>query len=147
MTDKPLDDVWASRDFPVLVEVTRRIDAGARAVMIDEVAETLGWEPAMVAKAGAALKRRHLIEAGGAWQSPVAYFTNVSEEAYLLTGLHPDGDDAITNLVSALRQAANQVDDPDEKTRLRRLADGFLGISKNVASGVLTAFITQQINS
>jgi hypothetical protein len=28
MTSQPLPDVWGSRDFPVLVEVARRIDAG-----------------------------------------------------------------------------------------------------------------------
>ncbi|MCW2572079.1 MAG: hypothetical protein JWO88_2137 [Frankiales bacterium] len=41
MTDK-LDDVWITRDFPVLVEVTRRMDQGERLVMAHKIAETLG---------------------------------------------------------------------------------------------------------
>jgi len=147
MTSKPLDDVWYSRDFPVLVEVTRRIDQSNDLPTIDDIATALDVTPDDVAQAGSALLRRGLIKAIGAAEIPVIRFTDVSAEAYFLTGLHPSGDDAITSLVSALRQAADQVDDPDEKTRLRRLADGLLGISKNVASGVLTAFINQQINS
>jgi hypothetical protein len=146
MTSKPLDDVWASRDFPVLVEVARRIDQGDSLPTIDDIATALDMAPDDVALAGAALLRRNLVKAIGAAEIPVVRFMDVSAEAYFLTGLHPSGDDAITSLVSALRQAADQVDDPDEKTRLRRLADGFLGISKTVAGGVLTTFINQQIN-
>jgi len=146
MNNKPLDDVWASRDRPVLVEVARRIDHGDSPPTIDDIAAALDMTPDDVARAGAALLRRGLIEVIGVDQMPVIRFTDISAEAYFLTGLHPSGDDAITSLVATLRQAADQVDDPDEKTRLRRLADGFLGISKTVAGGVLTTFINQQIN-
>lgn len=69
-------------------------------------------------------------------------FTDISGDAYLLTGLHPNGDDAVSQLVSALRQAADEVSDPDEKSRLRKLADGVGGVSREVLSGVLTAVIT-----
>ena len=71
-----------------------------------------------------------------------AGIVEVSGEAYLLTGLHPNGDDAVSQLVSALRQAADEVADPEEKSRLRKLADGVGGVSRDVLSGVLTTVIT-----
>lgn len=145
MTEKPLDDVWATRDFPVLVEVTRRIDAGENSPSVDAIAEALEMNVDDVVRAGSALKRRGLAKGIGTDQTPILRFTDVTSEAYFLTGLHPSGDDALSSLVSALQQAADQVDDPDEKTRLRRLADGFLGLPRSVAGGVLTAVINQQL--
>ena len=145
MNDKPLDDVWSSRDFPALVEVTRRIDEGARAVMVAEVAEVLDWPEDKAQQALGALRDRGLIVPGKEGPGPVAYAVGVTSEAYFLTGLHPDGEDAVTSLVQALQQAAEHVDDPAEKSRLRALADSALGISRHVLGGVLTAVITRQI--
>ena len=67
----------------------------------------------------------------------------VSGAAYLITGLHPDGDDALSDLIAALRQAANEVGDEDERGRLRRAADGLAGIGRDVGAGVLTAVLTR----
>jgi hypothetical protein len=67
-----------------------------------------------------------------------------TSEAYLATGLHPDGDDAVTQLASALSQAADAVEGPEEEEegRLRKLADGVGGVSRDVLGGVLTSVIT-----
>lgn len=138
MTDK-LHDVWTTRDFPVLVEVARLIDGGATTVRVEEVADAIGLSRDEVQRAGAALKRRGLVDAFGSTQSEVLRFRNLSGEAYLLTGLHPGGDDAVSDLIALLRQAADQVDDPEEKSRLRRLADNAGGVSRDVLAGVLTA--------
>jgi hypothetical protein len=67
----------------------------------------------------------------------------VSGSAYLLTGLHPDGDDALSRLIDGLRQAADQTADDDERGRLRRAADALGGITRDVGVGVLTAVITR----
>jgi hypothetical protein len=141
MTEK-LADVWTTRDYPVLVEVVRRLDSGERYVMADDVAASLRIDPLQVAAAGRALKRRGLITASGSMAAEIETFDEVSGDAYLITGLHPDGDDAVSRLVTALRQAADQVDDPDDKRRLRKLADEALGVSRNVLGGVLTALAT-----
>lgn len=137
MTDR-LDDVWVSRDFPVLVEITRRIDSGERFFRLSSVADELGWEVERVALAVQALERRDLVAVTkvmggfGSW-----HVDDVAGAAYLLTGLHPDGDDAVSALVDALRQAADETADPDERSRLRRLADSALGVSREVLAGVL----------
>lgn len=141
-TDK-LEDVWAARDFPVLVEVARRFDAGALSVRREDVADATGLDVDTVQLAGLALSRRGLVETKGAMQAPVLRFTNVAGAAYLLTGLHPDGDDVVSQLVSALQQAAAQQSDEDERGRLRRAADAIGGVSRDVITGVLTAVITK----
>jgi DNA-binding transcriptional MocR family regulator len=142
VTEK-LPDVWTTRDFPVLVEVARRIDAGDQTPRVEEVAATLDMPVEQVQLAGAALKRRGLVDAFGAWQAEILRFRNLSGEAYFLTGLHPSGDDAVAALVDALRQAADQVDDPQEKSRLRTLADNALGVGRDVLGGVLVNLATK----
>lgn len=140
----PLEDVWVPRDFPVLREATQRIDRGEGLVTIDTIAQALGMPESDVQLAAKALQRRGLIETMGAWQGIIG-IREVSGAAYLITGLHPDGDDALSNLVQALQQAAEQADDDEERSRLRRAADGLLGVSRSVMSGVLTAYLTSQL--
>lgn len=138
-----LDDVWASRDLPVLVEITRRIDEGDSPIDVSSVAEALGIDPEIGARAVHALSRRRLIDVKWFGGRENGWISNVAGEAYLLTGLHPNGDDLVHRLIEAAVQAAELIDDPEEKSRLRRFADGALGVSRDVMSGVLTAVLTR----
>lgn len=52
------------------------------------------------------------------------------------------GDEAISRRTDALRHAANQVDDPEEGSRLRRLADNAGSVSRDVLAAVLATVIT-----
>lgn len=101
MTDK-LDEVWTSRDCPVLREMTRRIDAGEGLVNTSDLAKALDMEERTIGLGLAALARRGLIgdlvEPMGAGYPLGA--CEVSGAAYLITGLHPDGDDALSDLNS-----------------------------------------------
>lgn len=144
MTDK-LEDVWTSRDFPVLVEVTRRIDAGENAPFASAVAEAVGLSEEDLQLAAAALVRRGLVTVHGALGVTVVRFNDVSAEAYFLTGLHPSGDDAVSGFVDALRQAADLTADPEEKSRLRGLADAALGVGRQVLGGVLINLVSRGI--
>ena len=138
-----LDDVWEMRDFPVLVEVARRIDAGERLPSIEEVANSIGMEITTAQLAAAALRRVGLLELGGPAEFD-AWFTDISPEAYLLTGLHPRGEDAILALLDALKQAETAVDDTDDKAFLRRAGSAIGSVSQNVMANVLAAYIRQQ---
>ena len=60
MTER-LEDVWISRDYPVLREVTLRIDAGDRPTL-DEVRAALGFDTVTMVRATRALDRRHLVD-------------------------------------------------------------------------------------
>jgi predicted ArsR family transcriptional regulator len=142
-----LDDVWITRDYPVLVEVTRRVDQTRRPVRPAEISEALGVSADQVQAALAALRRRGLIDTadsramGG--PATVVAVRDVAGAAYLMTGLHPDADDALTGLVEILRQAADQVGDEEERPRLRRAADAITGVSRDVMVGVMTAYATK----
>jgi hypothetical protein len=62
-----LEDVLATRDYPVLMEVTRRIDRGEHAPRAAAIAEALGMSGAEVSLAGQALKRRGLSSTITSW--------------------------------------------------------------------------------
>ena len=141
MTEK-LPDVWTSRDFPVLKEVVRRLDEGDQFIMASAIAESLDMAEEKVIAAGRALRRRGLITTSGSMAAELETFDDVSGEAYIVTGLHPDGDDAVSRLIDALRQAAENTSDPDEKSRLRQVANQIGGLSREVAAGVMTAVLT-----
>ena len=141
---EPLDDVWLTRDFPVLKEVTRRIDAGEGIAQSIDIANALGIENDKVVLAAKALDRRDLVALDQGYGGTVN-FLDVSGEAYLITGLHPNGEDALTGLVEALQQAADQVDDPEERSRLRRAAEAVRGVCRDIMTGVLTAYLTTRI--
>jgi hypothetical protein len=141
MTER-LDDVWTARDYPVLREITKRIDAGETPT-VDMIRDALGYDDQTLQLAVKALDRRHLVDGIRSDQAGIVRFTDVSAEAYFLTGLHPSGDDAVSDLADLLRQAADEVDDPDEKTRLRRAADSVLNVSRDVMVGVMTAYATK----
>ncbi len=100
MTDKPAD-VWRSRDYPVLLEVARRIDAGERAIPFEDVAHSLGRSANEAQLALHALKRRGLIVGIGVDVVEILRITDISAEAYLLTGLHLAGDDALTSCTAS----------------------------------------------
>jgi hypothetical protein len=143
MVKGKLEDVWASRDLPVLVEVTRRKDEGEGLVEGGAVADALGMELRDVQRAMTALSRRGFVTGEGTSATTGLEFVyEVSGSAYLLTGLHPDGDDALSRLIDGLRQAADQTSDEDERGRLRRAADALGSIARDVGVGVLTAVIT-----
>lgn len=143
MTEK-LPDVWASRDFPVLVAAARRFDDGEIVVRVGDLVADTGLTPSEVERAGAALARRGLVETAGAWGQPVMRLKNMSGEAYFLTGLHPDGDDLAERLISVLTQAADATGDEEERGALKRSARALGSVSGNVLAGVLTAWISQQ---
>jgi hypothetical protein len=142
MTER-LDDVWINRDYPVLREVARRIDAGDVHVHQDVIAEATGLESDEVKRAAAALERRGLVTLTKDL-GPVR-FVEVSGAAYLITGLHPDADDALSRLVQVLQQAAERTGDQEERSRLRRAADALLGVSRDVMTGVLTAYLSDRL--
>ncbi|MCU1624239.1 MAG: hypothetical protein JWL79_3084 [Frankiales bacterium] len=142
----PLPDTWSVRDYPVLVEVTRLFDQGRNTTDDTEIAGILGWDPEQVRRAFTALQRRGLIDGeGDAAVAGLNWVNQLSGQAYLLTGLHPDGDDTFSRLISALTQAAELTADPEEKGRIRRAVDGLLGISRDIGVSVTTAVITGQV--
>jgi hypothetical protein len=143
----PLPDTWYSRDFPTLIEIVRRVDVGQHA-RFEHLREALGFDDQTMASALRALERRQLVVDGlRTEEHGLLAVTEVSAEAYFVTGLHPRGDDDLEALIDAFRQAADLVDDPAEKSRLRVLADGLRNVSADIAKRVLAAYIAARIPS
>jgi hypothetical protein len=138
---EPLSDVWVTRDYPVLKVVAQHLDTNSDWIRTDQVATETGLSIAEVERAATALKRRGLVKVLGTDQGP-AGFHDIAGAAYLITGLHPEGDNAIEQLVSLLRQASDQTEDEDERSRLRRAAVALTDASGKILTGVATAWMT-----
>ncbi len=91
-----------------------------------------------------ALKARGLIVAGtrGPFLDSV---TNVSGEAYTLSGLHPIGDDLKERFVSVLEQLAEKTTDTEEASKLSQAAKQFGALSRDTISGIAAALISAQL--
>jgi hypothetical protein len=143
MTER-LDDLWSPRDYPVLREAVRLIDRGARNVKAETLAEATGLPEEEVKRAVSALARRGLVDPWNAAPGPIG-IRDVSGEAYLITGLHPDGSDVIEQLVSVIRQASDRADSDEERTRLQRAASALADASGKILTGAATVWLTGAI--
>ncbi|SKC48745.1 hypothetical protein [Krasilnikoviella flava] len=140
MADK-LEDVWTARDYPVLREIARRVDAG-ESTRPTEVGGALGFTEDELARSVSALARTgYVVEMGGF--SGHGWVHEVTPKAYVVTGLHPSADDAVDRFVEALNQAADQVDDEDDASALRKMARTALSVSTDVVGAVLGAVATR----
>ena len=145
MTDK-LNDRWASRDFPVLLEVARRIDAGDRYVHARDVANALDLPRDQVILAIDALHPAYVEGSPDERMSGRLDWTVVAltERGRRAVGLWPSGE-SVAALVDALRQAEEATEDLEEKSALRRAAGAVMGVGRDVMTDVIAAVIRQQM--
>jgi hypothetical protein len=68
----------------------------------------------------------------------------ITERGRRATGLWPDGDTAVEQLLTALRQAEDLTDDPDDKTALRKAGSQLATVSRGVIAEVIAAVVTRQ---
>jgi hypothetical protein len=146
MTDR-LDDVWTTRDRPVLIEVVRCIDQEDDGAIpsTETVAAATGLSTRDVLRAGRDLERGGLVElqefmSGG----DAAIFTGISAEALRIAGLWPDAGDAFDRLVWSLEERIAEAP-PGEKGKLRKVLDAVVGVGREVGVEVLGAAITGRI--
>lgn len=131
-----LDDVWNSRDYPMLIAIMRHVDAEGTPLQSYDLDTDLVEEDQR--RALRALESRGLITASyrGDWPDGVA---SVDGRAYTLTGLHPDGDDVRERLVSLLEQLASKTEDEEEASRLKTAAKQFGLFSRDTLSSFASA--------
>ncbi len=142
-----LDDVWASRDFPVLREAARVLDRGDGPVTAAPLTEATGLTQQEVFSAFDALVPGYLTgepadTLGGRMD---VFFAGITERGRRAVGLWPSGE-SVDALVDALRQAEEAASDPEEKSAIRRAAGAVLGVGRDVMTDVMAAVITKQIN-
>jgi hypothetical protein len=144
MTDR-LDDVWTTRDRPVLVEVVRRFDQNhpRQPVSTADIAHATDLSAEDVSRAGRNLELAGLVridDRGGR----VANFMGISAEALRIAGLWPDAGDAFDRLIWALEQRISEAP-PEEKTKLAKVRDAIVGVGRDVGVEVIGAAVSGRI--
>ena len=141
-----LTDQWHSRDLPTLVEAVDQLEFKTM-VTSAEVADALQQDMADTARAFQALVGVYLIgkvQRTGDGEIYLAFATGVTERGRRATGLWPDGDAAVEQLLSALRQAEKLTDDEDERAALRKAGGQLSSISRDIVAEVIAAVVTRQ---
>jgi hypothetical protein len=140
-----LDDMWHSRDLPVLREAVRRLDPWpSHPPSHKEMIEATGLSEAHVRAAATALQQARLVEVlhdgGGSFT-----FWAITPEARRLTGVWPTPEIAADRLIAAIEAAIERTDDPAQKSRLRKIRDSFLAAGRDLTVSIAAAVITGQI--
>lgn len=116
MLQERLPDTWAPRDYPVLLETARVLDAGGRRVQVRDLLGRTGMERRTVINALDALVPTYLVGrpvyASGTTLDYVV--TGLSERGRRIAGLWPSTD-LIEDLVKVLQQAEEASANPGER--------------------------------
>jgi hypothetical protein len=142
MADR-LDDVWTTRDRPVLVEVVRRFDDEDRPVSHLEVAEAVGLSGTDVVRAALNLERAGLVEVDRSLSGDVS-FDGISVDELRITGLWPDAGDVVDRLLWSLEQRISEAP-PEERGKLVKFRDAVGGMGRDVLVEVLGAAVTGRL--
>jgi hypothetical protein len=144
LRSRAMEETWTSRDLPVLDAIAQLLDESPGGIFGSRVVERTGMDPADVERAVFALSPdyvilgRQLTEEGGIGTQ---YLDGVTAEARRVVGQWPTGESLVDQLAAGIEQAAEKVDDPEQKRRLlavaRELGGAAKAISINVASEIL----------
>jgi hypothetical protein len=138
-----LRDAWGWRELPVLIAIAERIDRGEWVGHGDLVAAT-GLTDQEVQSAVNALEARGLLPSVRRLANGNAQFIHeISGDAYRLTGLHRDRDEAVAALTELLEDAANRATDPVEKSKLRRVAEAIGDVGSQTVANFLGTVIAR----
>jgi hypothetical protein len=140
-----LDDVWANRDFPVLLAAARLINQGQRNIMARELVQHVEFERDQVLLALDGLVPAYLN--GKALNSMAGridfHVSGLTERGRRAVGLWPSGE-SVDALIDALRKAEDATDDTEEKTLLRRAAGAVGSVSREIMVDVVAAVVSRQ---
>lgn len=139
---RALEDVWGSRDFPVLCAVVQIIDAGDQPATTRQICEISGLDAATVDRSLRALGRTGYVTCHYK-NSGVGSVTGVAARAYEATGLHSDPAEVAASLVRLLETAARQSTDPEERSKLLAVAAAAGNIGGQVLGNVISSLLTR----
>lgn len=139
-----MESTWANRDLPVLRALVEAFDDPERYRMsLDELEERTGLSKDDVKRATRALNEADppLIKGIGADQ--VTYplvIVGVTERARVRAGQWPSPEGLVEALSEALERGADGSGDPQERTRLKTVADGLRGAGREIAIRVISSY-------
>lgn len=143
-----LDDVWTSRDFPVLLEAARLIEAGASYVFEQPLAAATGLDRDQVIRAIVTLQRGGYVEARlnrGDDRVTSATIVDISPQGMREVGLWPSPETGAERLLAALDTLVEQAPNEAERSRWRKIRDGVAGAGRDVLISIAATVITGQL--
>ena len=140
----PLDDVWFTRDLPVLRAIARLVDEpthGGSPYLLGAVVPASGLPKADVVAAARALVSAGYVEALTNYAGEIVRFTGISAEARRLAGLWPTPQGEWDRLLEQLEaRAVNALSDV-ERARWRAFADAAAAVGPDDGALLMHALI------
>lgn len=141
-----LPETWATRDLPILREALLALDMGEEADL-EAIRTRLGMTATEIRIGVEALANANppYLEwtIGNGWngeRSPGS-IDRVFERARRELGTWPTPDSFVTELATALRQAADAEPEPEKKNKLQATADALLSFGRDVAVLVAAKYV------
>ncbi len=142
--DRPLPDVWFTRDLPVLRAIARLVDEGEHGgspYLLGQVVPASGLPKADVVAAARALVSAGYAEALTNHAGDIVRFTAVSPEARRLAGLWPTPQGEWDRLVEQLTARAENAPTDVERQRWRAFADAAQAVGEHDGALLMSALI------
>jgi hypothetical protein len=141
--DRPLDDVWFTRDLPVLRAVARLVDAPkyGGSPYLGQVVPASGLPKPEVQAAARALETAGYVEVLTTYSGEIVRFTGISGEARRLAGLWPTPQGEWERLLEQLDARARNAPTDVERGRWRAMADAAGAIGPDDGALLMSALI------
>jgi hypothetical protein len=141
--DRPLPDVWFTRDLPVLRAIARLVDEPAHggAPYLGQVVPASGLPKPDVVAAARALVSAGYVEALTNYAGEIVRFTGISAEARRLAGLWPTPQGEWGRLVEQLTARAEKAPTDVERGRWRAFADAAVAVGPDDGALLMSALI------
>jgi hypothetical protein len=142
--DRPLDDVWFTRDLPVLRAIARLVDGsehGNSPYLLGSVVPASGLPKAQVVASAQALAAAGYIEPLTNHNGDIVRITAISAEARRLAGLWPTPQGEWDRLLEQLTARAGQARTDVERQRWRAFADAAAAVGPDDGALLMSALI------
>jgi hypothetical protein len=141
--DRPLDDVWFTRDLPVLRAVARLVDEPRHggAPYLGQVVPASGLPKPEVQAAARALASAGYLEVLTTYSGEIVRFTGISAEARRLAGLWPTPQGEWDRLLEQAAARAEKAPTDVERARWRAFADAAAAIGPDDGALLMSALI------
>jgi hypothetical protein len=141
-------ETWSTRDEPVLEAIVELLDDGARVVNSPELAERTGLDVEDVRRAIIALAHEappfFAYTDFSALNGPndLGSIRNVTGHARRTVGAWPTPEMLADRLIAGMEQAANETDNEEEASRLRRTGQWFGAAGRDVLVSIMSTAMT-----
>ena len=141
--DRPLDDVWFTRDLPVLRAIARLVDEPkyGGSPYLGQVVPASGLAKSEVQAAARALRDSGYVDVLTTFSGEIVRFTGISAEARRLAGLWPTPQGEWERLLEQLAARARNAPTDVERRRWQAMADAAVAIGADDGALLMSALI------